>query len=168
MTKRINPVLCIVLTSCTLILATLLRLFPLLSLVAFPVMILQLVFTSILHYQLWSAVPVDSRSTTPGKAVGFLFIPFFNLYWYFPSYVGLSRSIESATGKPAANGLAVSYAVLSVLSWFTGVIPYVGFLFGVAHFVVWLLFVLSVSKAVNTRILKTATGTPPSLPASAA
>lgn len=165
MTKRIYPALCIVLTSCTFVLAESLRLFPLLSLVAFPVMILQLVFTSILHYQLWAAVPVASRSTTPGKAVGFLFIPFFNLYWYFPSYVGLSKSIERATGKPAANGLAVSYAILSVLNWFMGAIPYVGFLFGIAYFVVWLVFVVSVTKAVNTRILETTTGTPPALPA---
>lgn len=168
MTKRINPTACIVLTISALFLASLLRLFPLLSLIAFPLMILQLIFTSILHYQLWDAVPVSSRSTSPGKAVGFLFIPFFNFYWYFPSYVGLSKSIEKATGKPAADGLAVTYAVMSVLGWFVGVIPYLGFLFELAHFVVWLLFVLSVSKAVNTRILAATPGVPPVLPASAA
>ena len=33
---------------------------------------------SILHYKCWKEIPVDVARTTPGMAVGLLFIPFFN------------------------------------------------------------------------------------------
>ena len=33
--------------------------------------------TSILHYKCWKEIPVDVARTTPGMAVGLLFIPFF-------------------------------------------------------------------------------------------
>ena len=47
-----------------------------------------------LHYQLWKLIPKEIARTTPGKAVGFLFIPFFNLYWVFISYLGLSKNMN--------------------------------------------------------------------------
>ncbi|MGD0077342.1 MAG: zinc-ribbon domain-containing protein [Sedimentisphaerales bacterium] len=34
-----------------------------------------------LFYKMWAAIADTQTSTTPGKAVGFLFIPVFNLYW---------------------------------------------------------------------------------------
>ncbi|MBQ9344793.1 MAG: hypothetical protein IJT88_06230 [Kiritimatiellae bacterium] len=51
--------------------------------------ILSLVTGAILHYKCWEAMPVDFARTTPAKALGYLFIPFFNLYWRFPSIGGL-------------------------------------------------------------------------------
>ena len=48
----------------------------------------------------WSWVPPEYRYTagnkavTPGTAVGFLFIPYFNLYWTFIAYVGLCSALE--------------------------------------------------------------------------
>jgi hypothetical protein len=47
-----------------------------------------------LHYRLWKLIPSDIARTTPGKAVGFLLIPFFNIYWVFVSYVGLSQDMN--------------------------------------------------------------------------
>lgn len=42
-------------------------------------------------HRAWSILqPVGAR-TTPGAAVGFLFIPFFNLYWLFVAYKGLAE-----------------------------------------------------------------------------
>src|SRR5215472_4189380 len=37
----------------------------------------------VLIYQMWQSIQDGHARTTPGKAVGFLFIPFFNLYWMF-------------------------------------------------------------------------------------
>jgi hypothetical protein len=35
-------------------------------------------------YRAWKCLqPGGLARTTPGKAIGFLFIPFFNLYWIF-------------------------------------------------------------------------------------
>jgi RsiW-degrading membrane proteinase PrsW (M82 family) len=38
------------------------------------------VFCAILHYDCWHALPVRFRATSPGKAVGYMFVPFFNFY----------------------------------------------------------------------------------------
>lgn len=46
---------------------------------------------AVLHYQCWHALPIQFRTTSPGKAVGFLFIPFYNLYWAFVTWPQLSR-----------------------------------------------------------------------------
>lgn len=37
-------------------------------------------------YRAWTILQPAGASTTPGKAVGFLFIPFFNYYWAFIAY----------------------------------------------------------------------------------
>jgi len=44
----------------------------------------------ILLYRFWQVNQDGRASTTPGRAVGFMFIPFFNLYWCFRAYPGLS------------------------------------------------------------------------------
>jgi hypothetical protein len=59
-------------------------------------LIFSTVFWGMLHYQLWKLIPKDIARTTPGKAVGFLFIPIFNLYWCFVSMLGLSKDINEA------------------------------------------------------------------------
>lgn len=42
-------------------------------------------------YQLWEALRDGNARTTPGKAVGFLFIPIFNVYWIFEVWLGFAR-----------------------------------------------------------------------------
>lgn len=43
----------------------------------------------------WEIIQDDGFAmTTPQKAVGFLFIPIFNLYWVFVAYYGLSKQIN--------------------------------------------------------------------------
>ncbi len=39
-------------------------------------------------YRQWKAIDDGQARTTPGKAVGFLFIPFFNIYWIFNIFFG--------------------------------------------------------------------------------
>lgn len=41
-------------------------------------------------YRAWFCIQPGRARATPGQAVGFLFIPFFNLYWYFIAYKGLA------------------------------------------------------------------------------
>jgi hypothetical protein len=83
-------------------------------------------------YQAWASVPDQMRYSdagkwiTPGQAVGYLFIPFFNLYWVFIANLGLCEAINRtlvAQGKPprAPKGLAIATCV-------TQVIPYCNFL----------------------------------------
>ncbi len=42
-----------------------------------------IVFTAMLVYKLWDSIQDGTARTTPGKGVGFLFIPFFNFYWIY-------------------------------------------------------------------------------------
>jgi len=44
----------------------------------------------ILLYKFWQVNQDGRASTTPGKAVGFMFIPLFNIYWIFRAFPGLS------------------------------------------------------------------------------
>lgn len=59
-----------------------------------------------------------------GRAIGFLFIPFFNLYWTFVFWRTLSKKINlqfslRSQEKPVSVGLATASCIL-------GIIPYVG------------------------------------------
>ncbi len=42
-------------------------------------------------YQCWSLIPKKDRRAWPGQYIGFLFVPFYNLYWMFPAYYGLVK-----------------------------------------------------------------------------
>jgi hypothetical protein len=53
------------------------------------VIITFVVLQFILLYRLWQIDQDGFASTTPGKAVGFLFIPIFQIYWIFRAYFGL-------------------------------------------------------------------------------
>ena len=74
-------------------------------------------------FKYWKALPEAHRKTTPGKAVGFLFIPFFNFYWVFVSFPALAKGYYSY-GKQVndpeikdMSGLGIAYAVLFVVGF---------------------------------------------------
>jgi hypothetical protein len=45
----------------------------------------------VLWYKAWAALQDGRARTTPGKAIGLLFVPFYNLYWVFVCFWGLAR-----------------------------------------------------------------------------
>lgn len=107
--------------------------------------------TSILHYKCWKEIPVDVARTTPGMAVGLLFIPFFNFYWYFVSYEGLAEDCAKAMGsKESSRGLGITLGILSIAGWsvFT-LIPLVLIPLGIVYFIVWLLYSLNMVASAN-------------------
>ena len=126
-----------------------------LALLGIVPLILGLVFTCILHYKCWKAVPSGFARLTPGKAVGYLFIPFYNLYWAFPSFGGLGSdcAVVAANkgwrGFSALPGLGLTYAILWCVDLFAQNIPVFGFFAGVAEFVIWLLFYRGVVRLLN-------------------
>ncbi len=97
-------------------------------LIGIPILIIGFVYHFILLYRYWELFQSEKTSITPGRAVGFCFIPVFNLYWMFEAYYSLSgvmnrwvdeRKLDSRLGVTPA--LALSYPILGVIS----VIPYV-------------------------------------------
>lgn len=103
----------------------------------FLALIFATIFISILHHRCWKQLPSQSQWTTPGKAVGYMFIPFYNLYWAFTSWrklaEGINRELERR-GQPKethieglALGLAITFASCSILT-----IPF--FVFGILFY----------------------------------
>lgn len=91
--------------------------------------VLLVVYSCILLYRYWRVMQPYTTLTTPGKAVGFLFIPFYNLYWVFVAYHGLSKAIDSYidshpdTKAPRPQTpLVLVMAILFVISF----VPYLG------------------------------------------
>jgi len=123
----------------------------LIILMGFCAVIYSSVIMAIMVYKMWKAIQDGHARTTPGKAVGFLFIPFFNLYWIFQAFWGFSVDyntyIEShsiAVNKLPA-GLFLTYAILSVAS----AVPYIGILPGLGAFIILMILVVQICNAVN-------------------
>lgn len=73
--------------------------------------------------RLWKALQHGRARTTPGKAVGLLFVPFFNLYWIFVAIYGLaqdwnritSRYTDLSRGPKLNEGMFLAYCCCSIL-----------------------------------------------------
>ncbi len=109
------------------------------------------VVVCIMVYRMWKAIQDGYARTTPGKAVGFMFIPFFNLYWIFQAYWGFSKDYNAfierhliGTDK-LPEGLFLTYAILSLAS----VVPYIGMLAGIASFIISIILIVKICDAVN-------------------
>lgn len=80
------------------------------------------VLVGVIVYRMWAALRFGTPRTTPGMALGLLFVPLFNLYWIFQVWYGwtvdYNRSVAQA-GIPAprvSQGLAMTLCVLLLLS----------------------------------------------------
>lgn len=76
------------------------------------------IFESLILHRGWAVVQDGHAETTPGKAVGLCFVPFFGLYWNFVAHYGLMRQfnrLAEARGRPdqkVVDGLALTYSIL--------------------------------------------------------
>ena len=67
-------------------------------------------------YKLWSLIPAGDARTTPGKAVGFLFVPFFN----FIAIYGLAEALNSQMRRHGIKNKNISrWLCLSFCIFFT-------------------------------------------------
>ena len=104
----------------------------------------------VLCYKAWASIQDGYARTTPGKAVGFLFIPFFNFYWVFQAIWGFAQDFNRYTqrhGIPAAllpEGLSLAYVLLFFVAW----IPSLGIL-AIAESMIGLILISQVCDAVN-------------------
>lgn len=109
---------------------------------AFLALIFVAVMVGVLVFRLWESIQPGHPRSTPGKAVGFLFIPLFNLYWAFQAYYGwaqdYNRYVREAQiqAPPVSENMGLTVSVLVVLSC----IPYAGVLAGLANLVCMSMF----------------------------
>ncbi len=107
------------------------------------------VFHLILLYRSWEVVQDGRARTTPGRAVGFMFIPIFNLYWFFVAKFGLAKDLNAfaerhaINSRPVSPGLGLACSILLLLS----LIPLVVVFAIIPALVVLLLFLKQVTDA---------------------
>ena len=90
----------------------------------------------ILMYNCWKVVPTNIARTTPGKAVGFSFIPIFHLYWMFVAVYGLGKDLNKALAQrgvrqPVVNEEMLLAALIMIF------IPYIGMMSYILLFISW-------------------------------
>jgi hypothetical protein len=96
----------------------------LLGIVAVGVLVWFIVVSMIYVHRAWRMLQSFGASITPGIAVGFQFIPIFNLYWAFRAYYNWSREYNSICARHpsfqiaprAAEGVFLAYCVIQVAS----------------------------------------------------
>jgi hypothetical protein len=103
----------------------------------------------ILTYRYWETIQSIHPRTTPGKAVGYMFIPFFSIYWIWEAYHGLSKdmnlymNVNNMPGERINEGLSLAYCILLWCS----IIPYVNFLTGPATSVIFIILMVKWKNA---------------------
>ena len=94
------------------------------------------VLTYMYLYRAWKLIQPGNVRTTPGKAIGFLFIPFYNIYWMFVAIGGLpadwNRVMSSHSNLSQAPRLSTGLAITSLF------VPIVG-----------IFWIASMCKAIN-------------------
>ena len=101
-------------------------------------------------HRAWRLVQPGGATTTPGKAVGFLFIPLFAIYWTFIAYWKWSQdwnricsSYRKLAAAPrAGEGLFLAYAILGAIGAFVS-------LAGLAGIVIYLIAMKQLCNIVN-------------------
>ena len=102
-------------------------------------------------YRIWDAIQDGYARTTPGKAVGFSFIPFFNCYWIFQVYWGFARDYNAfvdrhgISAQKLPEGLFLAFPIVGL----AGVVPIFGILTQIASFVIGIIVVSKSCDAVN-------------------
>lgn len=105
---------------------------PHLLVIGIPMLIAAQVFWYIALYRAWKSIPVQHRRTTPGKAVGLMFVPFFNLfYWQFVAVRGLAIDANKY-GLPAEDTIRQTVATAFCILTLCSLIPYVNYVTGIA------------------------------------
>jgi hypothetical protein len=114
--------------------------------------ILGAVLFCIYLYRAWEMLQDGYARTTPGKAVGFGFIPFFNFYWVFQSLWGWSKDYNSFIQRNAISnapkmpeGLFLAWAILIILAS----IPVINWVACLPTFIVALIGTIKICKAIN-------------------
>lgn len=108
-------------------------------------------------YRAWKVLQPGGARTTPGKAVGFLFIPLFNLYWVFVALYGWAqdwnriRATQSgfASIPPASEGFFLTTVILLVSSIITSFIPLLNLLVFLALPILFIIMFSQIYRVVN-------------------
>lgn len=109
------------------------------------------IISMVLYYKMWDAIQDGHARTTPGMAVGLMFIPFFNLYWMFQAIWGYSKDYNAylqrhqVAAQPLPENLFLIYCIMTIAS----MVPYVGGLVALACLVILIILLVKICGAIN-------------------
>ncbi len=78
-----------------------------------------LIMLYVMIYKMWASIQDGMARTSPGKAVGMLFIPLFNLYWLWQVFCGWAQDYNAHLERNRINapriseGLFMTYVISS-------------------------------------------------------
>ena len=105
----------------------------------------------VLWHKAWTSIQDGHARTTPGLAVGLMFIPLFNLYWAFQAIHGFAVDYNKYIARhnravaPLPEGLYLALPIMMVMC----IVPLVGALIGIGLLVVQILLVIKTIDAIN-------------------
>ncbi|KAF0145383.1 MAG: Uncharacterized protein FD156_953 [Nitrospirae bacterium] len=102
------------------------RLKPYIILIAIAGLLIGQIYFLTSMYKCWSIQDSTAR-TSPGRAVGFLFIPIFSLYWVFVALRGLAKDANAFLTSKGINENKISVG-LSTATCIVAIIPLTGFI----------------------------------------
>lgn len=114
----------------------------------------------ILLHRWWSCLPPGWRQTTPGKAVGLSFVPFYCFYWWFVAYGGLASDLNrymdahGVQGERVSTGLAHGYVIVTILGLILCWVPILTNIIQLVGLILLIAFALSATRACK-RVLQT-------------
>jgi len=80
-------------------------------------------------YKAWAALPSSYARTAPGQAVGFMFVPFYNLYWVWNVYAGFAKDFNRYVKEvdpgipPQPDGFYIAFCIFH--SYLTLLLPFI-------------------------------------------
>jgi len=112
------------------------------------------IMTIILLYKLWDGLQVANPRSTPGKAVGLLFIPFFNWYWAFQCYWGFAVDFNNYISKKEYSIKKISQGVPMALCIcvICGIIPIINMFTWIAVLVLLIIFFNQAIDGINSLV----------------
>ena len=106
----------------------------------------------LLLYRAWSAIQDGNASTTPEKAVGFIFIPFYNFYWIFKAWYGFARDYNRYIERHALNTpkLEESLFLAFCILFICGMVPFLSYLAGLPFLAIFIITANKTIDAINS------------------
>ena len=102
-------------------------------------------------YRCWAAIQHVQVRTTPGKAVGFCFIPLFNLYWNFVAMNGFVQDFNAVVQFEGRSNLKIPPAIglFPPILLCVNVVPYIGCLSAALYLIFLPIYIMYVASRVD-------------------
>lgn len=115
---------------------------------AFLGQIFYIVMHCVLVFKMWQILPQEYRKTSPGLAVGLLFIPLFNFFWIFRAHYSLAKGIgqysdDHNLGINPSKDIALSWCILICCS----IIPILNILTLLAALILYFVMMIRLKNA---------------------